>query len=128
MVDAVRIRLCLIHDLVDTGDLRADLLAMMQPLIDRLGGPQGPTLTAFMCERLREPELSAEWDRSVVGRKRVHMRALVRGAIERGELPADTDVELVAELPSAIIWHHALNGFPVDGDLAQRIVAHILDR
>ena len=52
VVDAVRIRLCLIHDLVDTGDLRADLLAMMQPLIDRLGGPHGPTLTAFMCERL----------------------------------------------------------------------------
>jgi AcrR family transcriptional regulator len=127
VVDAARIRLRLIHDLVDTGDLRADLLALMEPLIDRLGGPQGPVLTAFMCERVREPELSAEWERSVVGHKREHIRALIRGAIERGELSADTDVELVAELPSAIIWHHALNGLPVDRALADRILDHILD-
>ena len=101
---------------------------MMQPLIDRLGGPQGRCSWRSCASGLRKPELAAEWDRSVVGRKREHMPALVRGAIERGELPADTDVELVAELPSAIIWHHALDGFPVDRDLAQRVVVHILGR
>ena len=77
VVDAVRIRLCLIHDLVDTGDLRADLLAMMQPLIDRLGGPQGPSSRRSCASDSREPELAAEWERSVVGRKREHMRALI---------------------------------------------------
>jgi len=126
VVDAARERLCLIHDLVDTGDLRADWLALMEPLIERLRGPQGPMLTAFMCERFREPELAAEWERSVVGHKREHIRALIDGAIGRGELPADVDVELIAELPSAVIWHHALNGLPVDQDLAERILDHIL--
>jgi len=128
VVDAMRVRLCLIHDLTDTGDLRADLLAMTTPLIERLGGPQGPTLIAFMCERIREPELAEEWQRSVVGRKREHVRALVRGAVGRGELPADTDVDLVAELPSAVIWHHALNGLTVDAALGERIVDDILRR
>ncbi|MFT3851249.1 MAG: TetR/AcrR family transcriptional regulator C-terminal ligand-binding domain-containing protein [Ilumatobacteraceae bacterium] len=126
VVDAMRVRLCLIHDLVDTGDLRADLLAMLGPLIDRLSGPQGPMMIAFMCERLREPELAEEWQRSVIGHKREHVRGLVRGAIARGEFPADTDVELVAELPAAMVWHHALNGLPVDRALAERIVDHLL--
>ncbi len=58
-VDAVRVRLCLIHELPDTGDLRADLLAMMQPLIDRLLTPDGAVLAALMTERFREPELAA---------------------------------------------------------------------
>ena len=58
-VDAVRVRLCLIHELPDIGDLRADLLAMMQPLIDRLLTPDGAVLAALMTERFREPELAA---------------------------------------------------------------------
>jgi AcrR family transcriptional regulator len=126
IVDAARERLCLIHDLVDTGDLRADLLALLEPLIDRLSGPQGPMLVAFMCERTRNPELSAEWERSVVGRKREHIRQLIVSAMERGDLPPDTDIELTAELPSAVIWHHALNALPVDRALADRILDHIL--
>ena len=128
LVDAVRIRLCLIHDLTDTGNLRADLLAMMQPLIDRLRSPDGAVLTALMAERFREPDLAAEFDRSVIGAKRVHIRMLLRGAIERGELPADTDIELLAEIPSAVVWHHALNNLPIDAGLATRIIDHVVGR
>lgn len=128
VVDAARCKLSLIHELVDTGNLRADLLALLQPLIDRLRGPQGPVLTAFMCERSRDAELAAEWERSVIGRKREHVRSLINGAIARGELPADTDVELVAEMPAAVVWHHALNGLPIDPALGERVIDYILGR
>ena len=126
LVDAVRIRLCLIHELPDTGDLRADLLQMMAPLITRLQSPDGAVLTALMAERFREPELDAEYDRSIVGRKREHMRHLFRSAMRRGDLAADCDVDLLAEMPSAIIWHHALNRLPIDSALAVRVVDQIL--
>jgi AcrR family transcriptional regulator len=126
LVDAARIRLCLLHDLPDTGDVRADLVGLLGPLVARLRGPDGPVLTAFMCERSREPELAAEWERSVVGRKREHVRMLLVAAIDRGELAADTDIELVAEIPAAIIWHHALNSLPIDDDLVERAVDHAL--
>lgn len=126
LVDAVRVRLCLIHELPDTGDLRADLLAMMQPLIDRLLTPDGAVLAALMAERFREPELAAEFDRSIIGHKREHTRMLLRNAVARGELPAETDVDLVAEIPAAIIWHHALNHLTINAGLAERIVDHIL--
>jgi hypothetical protein len=83
-------------------------------------------MRAFMCERSREPELAAEWERSVVGRKREHVRMLIAAAISRGELAADTDVELVAEIPAAIVWHHALNALPITDELVERAVHHAL--
>lgn len=126
VVEAIRTRMNLIHELTDTGDLRADLLALLQPLVDRLCTPNGPVLTALMAERFREPELAAEFERSVVGRKREHVRRIIHAAIERGELPADTDVELLAESPAAIVWHHALNNMPFDGGFAERVVDHVL--
>jgi AcrR family transcriptional regulator len=128
VVEAIRTRMCLIHDLTDTGDLRADLLALLQPLVDRLRTPDGPVLTALMAERFREPELAAEFERSVVGRKREHVRRLIRAALERGELPPDTDIELLAESPAAIVWHHALNNLPFDEGFAARVIDHVLGR
>jgi AcrR family transcriptional regulator len=128
VIDAVRTRLCLIHDLTDTGDLRADLLALLQPLVDRLRSADGPVLAALMAERIREPELNAEFERSVVGRKREHVRGLITAAIGRGELPPDTDVELLGESPGAIVWHHALNSLPLDDGFAERVIDHVLRR
>jgi AcrR family transcriptional regulator len=126
VVEAIRSRMNLIHELVDTGDLRADLLALVEPLVDRLRGQDGPVLVALMTERMREPELAAAYERSVVGCKREHVRGLIHAAIERGELPPDTDVELLAETPAAIIWHHALNGLALEGDFGARVVDHAL--
>ena len=128
LVDAARVRLCLLHPLVDTGDLRADWRALIQPLVDRLRGADGPMLVAFNMARQREPELAAEWERSVVGAKREHIRTLLRHAIERGEVPADADIELLGEIPAAIVWHHALNALPIDDDLVERILDVVAPR
>jgi AcrR family transcriptional regulator len=128
LVDAIRRQLHLVDVLPDTGDLRADLLGMLGPLVERLRGHEGPTLVAFMTERFREPELAAEWDRSVIGHKRVHVRKLVGEAIDRGELPPTTDIDLFAEMAPALIWHHALNNHAIAPDLAERIIDQILPR
>jgi len=49
-------------------------------------------------------------------------QVVVASAIERGDLPADSDVELIAEVPPALIWHHALYGLPMDDDFLDRIL------
>ena len=95
---------------------------MMQPLIDRLRGDDAKLLTTFAVERLREPELQEQFNRSVIGKKREHLRHLVAAAVERGELPADADVDLIAEVAPALIWHHALYGLPMDDDFLDRIL------
>ena len=127
VVDAVRRGACVVDDLPDTGDLRADLVAMMAPLVERLRS-RDPVLMRFAVERVVSPELDAEFRRSVIGRKRQHVRSLVQAAIARGELPAETDVELVGEVVPAPMWHHALNDLPMPHDLLDRAVDLILPR
>lgn len=130
LVDAMRDRLGYAPGeeppLPDTGDLRADVLAQLRPLVRTLRSDDGPLLVAFMLERARHPELAEEFNRAVIGRKRDHLEHLVRRAVERGELPADTDVAVVVEAAPAIIWHHALHDLPIPADLAERVVQQLL--
>jgi len=126
VVEAVKEGLCIEDVLPDTGDLRADLVAMMRPLMHHLRGDHGQLLITFAAERVRNPDLAEAFDRSVVGRKREHMRHLVQSAVQRGDLPADADVDLIAEAGPAYVWHHALYGLPLDDDLPERIVRMIL--
>jgi AcrR family transcriptional regulator len=126
VVEAVRVGACLDDHLPDTGDVRSDLASMLQAMVDRLRSAAGPVLLAFAAERLRHPELAAEFKRSVIGAKRAHARNLVAAAVDRGELPADTDVDLVAEAGPALVWHHALHGLALTDDLPARILALVL--
>ena len=62
----------------------------------------------------------------MIGNKRRHVLGLLRAAIERGELPANADIELIAESGPALVWHHALYGLPITSDLPDRIIALVL--
>jgi AcrR family transcriptional regulator len=128
VVEAVRCGAQLDDWLPDTGNLRADLTSMMQPLIDRLRGDDAQLLVTFALERLHNPELNDQFGRLVIGKKREHLRYLVTSAVERGDLPADVDADLIAEALPALIWHHALYGLPIDDDLLGRILDTVLPR
>jgi AcrR family transcriptional regulator len=126
VVEAVRAGACLDDHLPDTGDVRSDLASMLRVMVGRLRGADGPVLLTFAAERLRHPELAAEFERSVIGAKRAHARRLIAASVDRGKLAADTDVELIAEAGPAIVWHHALHGLVLADDLPARIVALVL--
>jgi AcrR family transcriptional regulator len=126
VVDAVRCGAKVDDQLVDTGDLRADLKAMMTSLFERLRGEQGPLLLTFAAERIRNPELASTFDRVVVGKKREHIRHLLHSAAARGELAPGIDLDLIAEVPAAVLWHHALHGLGFPDDLPDRILALVL--
>jgi AcrR family transcriptional regulator len=126
VVEAVRCGVQMDGQLPDTGDLRADLITIMRPLLDRLRGPDANLMTTFALERMRAPELAEEFNRSVIGKKREHIKRLVTAAVERGDLRADPDIELIAEAPPAFLWHHALNGLPIDDGLLDRILDLVL--
>jgi AcrR family transcriptional regulator len=128
VVEAVRCGAYVDDHLPDTGDVRADLAAMMRNMLDRLRGEDGQVMLTFAAERLRNPELAAEFERSVIGHKRTHMHRIITAAVARGELPEDIDIELVGEAGPAIVWHHALYGIPLDDDLPERILNIVLPR
>ncbi len=122
VVEAIRDAAVVEDHLPDTGDLRADLITMMEPLADHLRGEHAKLLTTFAMERVRNPELAEEFNRSVIGKKREHMRRLVEAAVQRGELRADADVELIAESLPAFLWHHAVYNVPITHDLLERVL------
>lgn len=126
VVEAVRVGACIVDNLPDTGDLRADLTTMLTGLIELLRGPMGPLLLAFAAERICNPALDEEFKRSVIGAKRTHIRHLIKSAIARGELAPDADVEVIAEAGTALVWHLAFNRVPLSKDLPRRVVSTLL--
>jgi AcrR family transcriptional regulator len=85
----------------DRGDLLADLLDLYQQYLRiHHRTATGAIVPALVAERVSNPELSVLFD-SLMRRRLDPTRVIVRRAIERGELPADTDLELAVEAVTA---------------------------
>lgn len=126
VVDSLRTHEGLQVPLPDTGNVRADVEVMLCALQQAMAGDGGPVLAAFVAEKFRHPELRAEFDRVFVAERRRHLRHLVATAVGRGELPPDTDVELVAETGPALLCHRLfMHRSPPEDDLPKRIVSQL---
>jgi AcrR family transcriptional regulator len=111
----------------DEGSLRADLIAYTDELVVRFEAGRGsdvlPHLVAASCH---DGELRASLDDYVRGGQST-LRLLLRRGIDRGELPAGTDVDLAVEgVLGPIFYRHLLSGEAVDRALARRLVEQVL--
>jgi AcrR family transcriptional regulator len=105
----------------DTGSLYRDMLGYLRALI-RYRQEQAQGLQAVASEVMVNPELAAEFRRRVAGGLLAGFRTIVDRAVQRGELPPGTDVELLAMLPLSLVHHlRLLTGEPVDERQAKRI-------
>ncbi len=99
----------------DKGDLLADLLDLYRQSLRILyRPPSNAIMPTLIAERARNPELAAVFD-PVMQRRREPARVVLRRAIERGELPRGTDVELAVD---ALMGTAYLRMYFVDGDLS----------
>jgi AcrR family transcriptional regulator len=129
VVEALRGHVCRDMSLPDTGDVRRDLASMYRAMQQSLNGADGTIMAAFTAEKFRHPELRDEFDRTFVAERRAHMRRLVADGVARGQLDADTDVDLVADLGPALLWHSlTMKHGRIDRDLPERIVEQFLPR
>jgi AcrR family transcriptional regulator len=120
--DAVTEHACADTPMQDTGDVRADLRVFFVALRDAMSGIDGDLFLAFTAERIRHPELAAAFDRKFVNARRAYLRRIIRAAVERGELPADSDVDLLASVGPAVILHELTNRRALPRDLPDRIL------
>jgi AcrR family transcriptional regulator len=81
----------------DEGTVRADLLALVQHMVARAGGPLGRGIIRAIQAERSHPEVDLVTQKLAAAHLRVR-RAVIERAIERSELPDDTDAELVVEL------------------------------
>ncbi len=95
----------------DTGSLRGDLLSLLRPWA-RLASsrPYGRVIGALLTEAQTDPVFAVEYRQRLVEPRREQGRAVFRRAIERGEIPADTDIELALDLLYGPLYHRLLHG------------------
>jgi AcrR family transcriptional regulator len=109
----------------DTGSLRGDLLALLRPWIRRVRArPYGRVIAALITEANTDPQFADQYRARFVEPRREPARALFKRAIERGEIPADTDVEVALDLIYGPIYHRLLHGH---APLTDRFVQAVVD-
>ena len=115
-------------DVPDTGGLRGDVLeyllrasaALEHPLASRI-------IPDMLAEATRNGELADMLVNDIGEPRREKAALLLRRAVERGELPADTDVELGLDmLGGPLFWRLAVVRSPRDTTYYERLTDKIL--
>ncbi|MFE4515554.1 TetR/AcrR family transcriptional regulator [Kitasatospora sp. NPDC056783] len=110
--------------LPDTGDLAADLRAVLRPTSDELADPDTDrTYRALVAEILNDPALHTEYRTRLLDPLLDVTRDRLRGARETGELAPDADLDLAVELvygPLYYRWQYRLG--PLTHEHADRLV------
>src|SRR5690349_1279171 len=108
----------------DTGSLRGDLLALLRPWARLTSSrPYGRVIAALITEAQTDPVFATEYRQRVVEPRRDQARAVFRRAIERGEIPADTKVEVALDLLYGPLYHRLLHGHaPLNDRFTQDVI------
>ena len=108
----------------DTGTLRGDLLAALRAWIRAVTRTSaGPILAGLIAESQLDPELGIAWRERVVERLRAQHKIMLNRAIDRGEIPPETDQEVVLDLLFGAAYHRLLHGHqPLTDKFARRVV------
>jgi len=112
----------------ESGSLRLDLLALLGAW-SRLasGRPYGRVVAALLMEGQTDPGFSAEYLRRMVQPRRDQARAIFNQAVERGEIPAETKVEVAIDLIYGPLYHRLLHRHaPLDDQFVEDVVAMAL--
>jgi AcrR family transcriptional regulator len=109
----------------DTGSLRGDLLSLLRPWA-RLAAsrPYGRVLAALLTEAQSDPVFATEYRQRFVEPRRDQARALFQRAIERGEILADTKIDVALDLLYGPLYHRLLHGH---APLTDRFVRDAVD-
>jgi AcrR family transcriptional regulator len=112
----------------DTGSLRSDLLSLLRPWVRlAVSRPYGRVIAALLIEAHTDPAFAAEYRARFVEPRRAEGAAVFRRAIERGEIPADTKIEVALDLIYGPIYHRLMHGHaPLNDRFVQDVVDAVL--
>jgi len=108
----------------DTGSTRDDLITWLRVTIaNYTATPAGVAMPALISDLSARPGGLAAFRGSFLDKRRAGCAVLIQRGIRRGDLPADTDIELVMDaLAGTVFYRQLVSGQPVTEDLAERIV------
>lgn len=99
----------------DTGTLRGDLRALLGVISFALRHPLASQIVPdLLAEAARNPDIAQTLQKALRETQRGVSAILIHNAVARGELPADTDAELVLDMIiGPLYWRLAVNRAPV---------------
>jgi AcrR family transcriptional regulator len=111
--------------LPDSGTLRADLLAITRPWIRRARErPYARVVAALVEETHTDPAFAKLYHERFVNPRRDPARAVLKRAIERGQIPKETDIELALDLIYGALFHRLLHAH---APLTNRFLENVID-
>jgi len=112
----------------DTGDTRTELVNFVDAAVQILGSTlMGRVMQGLVSDLAGDPELAKAFQDRVVALRIAEADRLLGRGIERGDLRADTDVELAHELLFGPVYYRLLlSGAPLDEGLAGRVVDAVM--
>lgn len=109
----------------DTGSLRGDLLELLRPWARLVSQrPYGRVIAGLLTAAQTDPAFAREYRDRFVRPRRARGRLIFRRAIKRGEIPADTKIEVALDLLYGPIYHRLLHGHAALND---RFVRDVID-
>jgi AcrR family transcriptional regulator len=115
-------------DAVDTGDVGADLRAILGDLVQRFSSKErmNDVLPHLIEVSTHDPALRAELE-AYTQLRRVPLRASLERGITRGELPADADLDtMIDALLGPIIYRRLLTGGSIDTAFIEGLMALVV--
>jgi AcrR family transcriptional regulator len=112
----------------DTGSLRGDLLARLRPWLRQLRDkPYGRVVAGLVATAQADAEFAGLYLERFVRPRRDAMRPVLLRAIERGEIPANIELEVALDLIYGPIYHRMLHSHaPLDERFARNLVDTII--
>ncbi|WP_026328025.1 TetR/AcrR family transcriptional regulator [Streptomyces sulphureus] len=115
-------------DTPDTGSLRGDVLAYLTQTDEALRHPLvSRILPDLLAARAYHPGIAATLGERIGEERREKVGAILRRAVERGDLPADTDLDLGLDfLAGPLYWATIVRQAPTDPDLFARVTDKVV--
>jgi AcrR family transcriptional regulator len=107
-------------EIPDSGSTQGDLLALSQQAVELYDDSlAGKVMPSVIYEMSRNPEFAAVAHERFLTSRRAALREVVERGVRRGELRADTDVELALDVLAGPLFYRLLiTGGPIDERLA----------
>jgi AcrR family transcriptional regulator len=111
---------------VDHGSLGADLRHYLSDMTARMTVSRGDVLPHLIEVACYDPAIRTSLD-DWVRHRRAPLLAILERGVERGELPVDTDLELLLDaLIGPFVYRRLLTGGAIDESVVDRLLALVL--
>jgi AcrR family transcriptional regulator len=111
----------------DTGTLQGDFEEFLATTFRRAHEPETAAVLRTLMSEAQHDEQLSEMVNEFTARRRAELRTLLLRGRDRGELPADADVDLAVELAFGLLWYHVMLGWePIGRAGAERLANALL--